>query len=148
MSLFVTRPGAMLRARRKYLGSLSWRALTWPKPSTTPSLERMWFAATRSSTSAGSGAGGPCAAAAVASARAATAASEKHLYMRRIPPRRDADRKDRPRRHGEHGEAKDGALRAPNPLLRVLRASVVNPICDTSARRSVYSFRRKTEDER
>ena len=37
MSSAVTRPGAMLRASRKRPGSLSWRALTWPKPSTTPS---------------------------------------------------------------------------------------------------------------
>src|ERR1700732_1103984 len=57
MSPAVTRPGAMLRASRKCAGFLSWRTLTWPKPSTTPWSNRMRFAATSSSISAGSAGG-------------------------------------------------------------------------------------------
>src|SRR5689334_4843906 len=49
MSSAVTSPGAMLRANRKRAGSGSCRALTCPKPSTTPCWERMRLAATRSS---------------------------------------------------------------------------------------------------
>src|SRR5260221_1207570 len=50
-----TNAGARLRASRKRPGSLSWRALTWPKPSSTPSLERMWLASTSCWMSSGSG---------------------------------------------------------------------------------------------
>src|SRR5689334_19463566 len=41
----------MLRANRKRSARLSCRALTWPKPSSTPSAARMRLAATMSSTS-------------------------------------------------------------------------------------------------
>ena len=42
----VTRSGASERDRKKRLGSLSDRTLTWPKASTTPLSARIWFAVT------------------------------------------------------------------------------------------------------
>src|ERR1700733_15236988 len=48
MSRASTRPAAMLRARRNRSGCLVSRTLTWPNPSSTPSLKRMRLAVTRS----------------------------------------------------------------------------------------------------
>src|SRR6185503_20425720 len=48
MSAAPTSAGAMLRASRKRSRCFASRMLTWPKPSTTPCRNRMWFASTSS----------------------------------------------------------------------------------------------------
>src|SRR5579862_7872718 len=51
MSLSSMQSGARARDRRKRPGLSGWRALTWPKESTTPSRARMRLAVTSSSLS-------------------------------------------------------------------------------------------------